>query len=246
MDEATAGGSDGLADWEEEGGRLASRALAQGDPTGWFDELYSAGASGRAQLAWSRREAHPLLVDWAQARSATAGAGRRAVVVGCGLGADAEYLAGLGFDTTGFDVSPTAIRLTRERFPGTTVHYQVADLLKLPTAWRRAFDLVVEIITVQALPRSLRAAAIARVRDLVAPGGTLLVISAVQEPDVPVGDVPPWPLRRDEIDAFAGDGLEADDVELVAPADQPGRRRWRATFHRRLRAQCGAPPDSRR
>jgi len=25
---------------------------------------------------------------------------------GCGLGADAEYLAGLGFTTTAFDVSP--------------------------------------------------------------------------------------------------------------------------------------------
>jgi 2-polyprenyl-3-methyl-5-hydroxy-6-metoxy-1,4-benzoquinol methylase len=49
--------------------------------------------------------------------------------VGCGLGADAEYLASLGFDTVGFDISETAIRLARERFPGSAVRYVSADLL---------------------------------------------------------------------------------------------------------------------
>jgi hypothetical protein len=39
-------------------------------------------------------------------------------------------------------------------------------------------QLVVESLTVQSLPRQLRAAAIARVREVVAPGGTLLVIAA--------------------------------------------------------------------
>ena len=44
------------------------------------------------------------------------------MVVGCGLGADAEYIASLGFDTTGFDttgfdISGTAIRLARQGFP---------------------------------------------------------------------------------------------------------------------------------
>jgi hypothetical protein len=43
-------------------------------------------------------------------------------VAGCSLGADAEYVAALGFDTTGFDttgfdISGTAIRLARQRFP---------------------------------------------------------------------------------------------------------------------------------
>jgi len=135
------GGPGESINWEEEAERLASRALAVGDATGWFEQLYAAGASGRVPVPWSRRDAHPLFVDWAQ-RRAVRGEGRRAVVVGCGLGADAEYTALLGFDTTGFDVSATAIRLAGQRFPHTMVHYQVAELLSLPAAWRHAFDLV--------------------------------------------------------------------------------------------------------
>jgi hypothetical protein len=33
--------------WEAQAGRLASRALAAGDASGWFEQLYAAGASGR-------------------------------------------------------------------------------------------------------------------------------------------------------------------------------------------------------
>ena len=89
---------------EEEEARLASASLAAGDPTGWFDRLYAAGACGQVPVPWSRRQPHPLLVQWASARD-LAGAGQRAIVVGCALGADAEYVAALGFDTTGFDIS---------------------------------------------------------------------------------------------------------------------------------------------
>lgn len=30
--------------------------------TGWFDELYAAGASGRVRLPWSRTEPHPRAI----------------------------------------------------------------------------------------------------------------------------------------------------------------------------------------
>lgn len=105
---------------EEEEARLASASLAAGDPTGWFDRLYAAGARGQVPVPWRRRLPHPLLVHWASAQELS-GAGQRAVVVGCALGADAEYVASLGFDTTGFDISGIAIRLARQRFPGSTV-----------------------------------------------------------------------------------------------------------------------------
>jgi 2-polyprenyl-3-methyl-5-hydroxy-6-metoxy-1,4-benzoquinol methylase len=77
-------------------------------------------------------------------------------VVGCALGADAEHVAGLGYATTAFDVAPTAVRLARERYPASPVHYVVADLLDPPEEWTRAFDLVVEIITAQSLPEPYR------------------------------------------------------------------------------------------
>jgi protein-L-isoaspartate O-methyltransferase len=44
--------------------------------------------------------------------------GKRALVVGCGLGYDAEFLARLGYAVTGFDVAPTAIERAVRENPG--------------------------------------------------------------------------------------------------------------------------------
>jgi SAM-dependent methyltransferase len=218
-------------DWEEEGERLAARSFEAGDPIGWFDRLYAAGASGRVEMPWSRSEPHPLLVEWVQDR-ALGGAGLRAVVVGCGLGADAEYVAALGFETTAFDISETAIQVARERFPHSAVHYVPADLLDLSERWVHAYDLVVEIITVQALPDPQRRQAIANVSRLVGHGGTLLVVAAVHDEAEPPDENPPWPLRRTEVEAFAGDGLSAVRIEVAAVPARPSEHRWRAEFRR--------------
>jgi SAM-dependent methyltransferase len=218
-------------DWHDEGGRLAARSLADGDPTGWFDRLYAAGDSGRVGMPWSRIEPDPLLVGWAQARD-LAGEGRRAIVVGSGLGADAEYIASLGFETVAFDISETAIRIARERFPGSAVAYETADLLDPPEQWLRAFDLVVEIITVQALPDPPRRQAIVNVGRLVAPRGTLLVVAAIHDEQAADGAGPPWPLTRDEIEAFGTDGLRITEVEMVSPTGGSTDLRWRAQLER--------------
>jgi SAM-dependent methyltransferase len=217
------------SDWDELGDRLAARSIADGDPTGWFDRLYAAGAAGEVSMPWSRQAPHPLFEPWARGRD---GRGRRAIVVGCGLGADAEHVAGLGYDTVAFDVSETAIRTARERYPASRVHYRTADLLDPPADWIRAFDLVVEIITVQALPEPPRRTAIVNVGRLVAPGGTLLVVAARHEPGGAERAGPPWPLTRDEIDAFAADGLTPARVEQVTDPRDPDHQRWRAEFHR--------------
>lgn len=60
-------------DWEEEEERLSARALAAGDATGWFEQLYAAGASGRVQMPWSRVEPHRLLTDWPEGVRLTGG-----------------------------------------------------------------------------------------------------------------------------------------------------------------------------
>jgi SAM-dependent methyltransferase len=214
----------------EDTDRLAAAALAAGDPTGWFEQLYAQAQTGAAQVPWDRPEANPLVVDWARGTN-RAGGGRSALVVGCGPGRDAEFVAGLGFATTGFDISPTAIRVARERHPASPVDYRVADLLTPPAAWAEAFDLVVECNNVQALPRSLRARATAAVAAFVAPGGTLLVVAAAAT--VRGADGPPWPLTRAEVSAFAAGGLTEVSVEKVAVPDDPLVERWRAVFTRR-------------
>jgi hypothetical protein len=68
---------------------------------------------------------------------------------------------------------PAAIDGARGRFPGSSVDYTPADLLNPPASWRGAFDLVVEIYTVQPLHGTARTTALAMLPRLVAPGGTL-------------------------------------------------------------------------
>ncbi len=211
---------------EEDTRRLSAASLAEGDATGWFEKLYAQAADGRAEVPWDVRRPAANLVS----AGLPPGAGRTALVVGCGPGRDAEFVAGLGYATTAFDISATAVRLARHRHPQSTVDYRVADLLSPPVAWRHAFGLVVESNTVQALPRDLRARAVAAVGGFVAPGGTLLVLAAAAS--VRDGDGPPWPLTRAEIDAFAGDGLRQVAVEEIAAPDDPLLLRWRARFTR--------------
>jgi SAM-dependent methyltransferase len=133
-------------------------------------------------------------------------------------------VAGLGFATTAFDISPTAVREATGRHPGSAVRYVTADLLDPPASWIRAYDLVVEVHTVQALPEPPRRAAIINVGRLVAPGGTLLTVS-YRDPDGTAGRPPPWPLTRAEIAVYATDGLTEAAVDAL-----PGR--WRAEFIR--------------
>jgi SAM-dependent methyltransferase len=161
------------------------------------------------------------------------GAGRQAVVVGCAMGADAEHITSLGYQTKAFDVSPTAIPLAQRRNPS-AVDYQTADLLDPPAGWSRSFDLVVEIITVQALPDPPRHHAIINVGRLVAPGGTLLAIAVAQQPGGIKPQLPPWPLERHEIEAFATDGLDIVKIELLILPEEDDSQRWRAEFRRRV------------
>ncbi|GAA1972863.1 class I SAM-dependent methyltransferase [Amycolatopsis minnesotensis] len=175
-------------------------------------------------MPWDRGDANPLLVEWITGRGHGPG---RAVVVGCGFGRDAEYLAGLGYDTVAFDISETAVRDAGARHPESTVDYRTGDLLNLAPELAGAFDFVLESHTVQSLPPALHAAATAGVRALVAPGGTLLVLAAAGNPGAP-----PWPLTREEIDAFADDGLIEVRIEQPPGVADPSAVRWRAEFRR--------------
>jgi SAM-dependent methyltransferase len=209
--------------------------MATGDPTGWFERLYAAAAVGVTGVPWDRHAPSPLLVRWATDRGLHSPPGRAAksaLIVGCGLGEDAEFISSLGFRTVAFDISVSAIQAARERFPGSAVTYSVADLMTPPPGWRFAYDLVVESMTLQVLPEGARAVAIASLGALVAPGGMLIVFARGREPDVH-DDEPPWSLTRAEIDAIASDGLPTVRVDEIRDGTSTAAWRWRAEFRRR-------------
>jgi threonine dehydrogenase-like Zn-dependent dehydrogenase len=214
-----------MTDPDVQARQLAAESLGENDPTGWFERLYAAARDGEAVVPWDRGAPHPVLAEWVAERGLR-GDGRRALVVGTGLGADAELVASLGFATTAFDISETAIATARRRFPHSGVDYRVADLLRLPPEWREAFDLVVEIMTVQSLPPGHHPAAIAAVAATVAAGGTLIVIGSAGAGAAAGG--PPWPLTRAEVESFAGTGLETVRIDRLSGDAE----RWRAEFGR--------------
>jgi len=211
--------------------RLAGEALAAGQPTAWFEPLYAAAEAGQAVIPWDRGIPHQVLVAWARS-TGLEGTGRRALVVGCGLGEDAEFVATFGFDTVAFDVSASAIRAARRRFPESAVHYVAADLLDPPPSWRYAFDLVVESMTLQALPDPPRREAIPNVGLMVAPGGTLLVIARARDDGSDPGEGPPWSLTRAEIDAVTVTGLQPVRIEELRDQGPPATHRWLAHYRR--------------
>lgn len=198
-----------------------------GDYASSFDAIYRIADAEKGAPPWAHLQADPELVRWAE-RTRLDGSGSRAVVVGCGLGDDAEFLAGRGFEVAGFDVSATAIEICRRRFPDSRVGYRQHDLFALPSAWRGSFDFVLENRTIQALPAALAEAAIAAIAALPASGGDLLVLCRGRDPAEPKGEIP-WPLSRTDLAGFTDRGLLESGFE---ERETDGVRRFLVHYRR--------------
>jgi len=209
---------------------LAAEFLRKGDPTGWFEALYKEAEDGKSILPWADRGANSGLIEFWSAKPQTTD-GKKALVIACGLGDDAEQLAEWGFETTAFDISETAIRIATKRFPKSEVKFNVADLFQPPPEWERRFDFVFEANTVQALPANIRVQAIQRIAAFVRPGGKLLVIVRGREAEEPEGQMP-WPLTRAELGEFVRAGLTELSFEDYFDTEEPPSRRYRVLYAR--------------
>ena len=94
------------------------------DPLGWFEAVYAEAKGDELAIPWANLTPNPFLMDWLNQNPMPAG--KRALVVGCGLGDDAEELSRRGFSVTAFDISPTAIAWCMRRFPLSKVRYETA------------------------------------------------------------------------------------------------------------------------
>ncbi|ABW27403.1 class I SAM-dependent methyltransferase [Acaryochloris marina] len=208
--------------------QLASEFLARADAQGWFEALYAEAGNDYAAVPWADLTPNPNLVDWIITQGLK-GAGKTALVIGCGYGDDSEFLAELGFEVVAFDVSTTAIAQCNQRFPNSPVSYQVADLLNPPATWSQGFDFVLESYTLQVLPSALRALAISKISRLIASLGQLLVIARGREETDPPGQMP-YPLTQKELDTFEKLGLSNQSFEDYLDNESPPVRRFRALY----------------
>ena len=88
-------------------------------------------------MPWAARAPNPHLLDWLDG-SPVEVSGRKVLVVGCGLGDDAEAVAARGAMVTAFDIAASAIAAARQRFPGQPVNSLTWSLIccSRPFLWR--------------------------------------------------------------------------------------------------------------
>ena len=207
---------------------LAQKYFERNDSTGWFEELYASANGDKSAIPWADLTVNPNLASWI-AKHPTDGQGKTALVVGCGLGDDAEALSNLGFKVVGFDISPTAIAWCKNRFPESQVNYLVDDLLQPTVLAAEKFDFILESYTLQALPATVRPRAIKNVTELIAPAGKLLIICRGRDEDEPEGELP-WPLTKVELAYFEELGLKEISFEDYLEQEHKPVRRFRVEY----------------
>lgn len=195
-------------------------SIQENRPTNWFEPLYAESNTNGEGVPWANMETHPSFASWLN-QHPLEGDGKLALVVGCGMGDDAIELESLGFQVTAFDVSETAIKLCKERFPLSKVNFLHADLLTNQSQWRRKFDFVLEIYTVQALPPKYEKGLIQSISGFVAVEGRILVIAEVGHEERSFENGPPWVLTPKHIDSFESCGLTVVDkyIEKASSSD---------------------------
>ncbi len=201
---------------------LQAEFAERGDVLGWFEALYKKAAGDNDVIPWADLEPNKYFKAWAEA-TGLKGGGRRALVVGCGLGDDAKYLHDLGFEVTAFDISLTAIEWAKRLYGDTDIKFSVADLFTPPSEWVGAFDFVLEIYTIQPLPLDMRPSVVDAIAAFVAEKGKLVVVTRGRDDDIEPDELP-WPMSRRELSRFVENGLsQTDFVEMPGEEDEPPR-----------------------
>lgn len=189
------------------------------DPLGWFDTIYTNANGDYRQVFWADLEASPYMLEWLK-NCPTPHAGKKAIVIGCGVGDDAVALEQYGYEVTAFDIAPEAIRLCKERYPASKVNFLVADLFDYPKVWEGQFDLIYECNTIQVLPGKYRLKAQEAMQSLLAKDGHLLV-SCRSRKSGEMEDAIPLPLDKKEMDNFKALGLRETSFLAYDDTQEP-------------------------
>lgn len=218
---------------------LQAEFAARGDVLGWFEALYKEAGGDNNVIPWADLEPNKFFRSWAEANGLK-GDGRKALVVGCGLGDDAKYLHDLGFKVTAFDISPTAIEWAKRLYGEGDIQFEARDLFDPPHSWNYTqtgeaktcgFDFVLEIYTIQPLPLAMRPKVVDAIADFVAEGGTLVVVTRGRN-DEDEPDILPWPMSRRDLSRFDENGLTQVSFTEMPPIEEDEPPRFIVEYRR--------------
>lgn len=188
-------------------------------PTEWFEPLYKNASIDGTGVPWAHMQTQPFFKEWLD-KNPMNGNGKRALVIGCGMGDDAIALEALGFKVTAFDVSKTAIEFCNKRFTESTVDFLQADLFNAPTAWIGKFDFILEIYTIQAIPPKYEDEVISIIPTWLNRKGLVLVIAGVVSQPRNFKNGPPWLLNKTHVDKLKNEGLTLLKVSIKPRAER--------------------------
>lgn len=175
---------------------------------------------------WDKGAAHPALASLSPL-PVPAG---HILVPGCGLGYDVIALAAMPGVTrvVGVDVADSAVAAATLKVADLPqAQIEKADLMALPSAHRRAYDLVWEHTCFCAIDPSLRNAYVNAVADALKPGGHLLAVFFLTPWDSPEENAtlgPPHGCPEEELDRRFAPRFEIIKTWEV-PATYPGREK---------------------
>jgi ubiquinone/menaquinone biosynthesis C-methylase UbiE len=144
-------------------------------------------------MPWEKGEASPGLVDFIAAHP---GLKRGTVCVpGGGTGHDARVWAKAGFEVTGCDIAPSAIRLSRERTVAAGLQAEFIQCDFLRDEPPRRFDWLFEHTLFCAIDPSERDLYVKALLRWLAPHGQYLAVNYL----IPDNDGPPFGTTREEL-----------------------------------------------
>jgi SAM-dependent methyltransferase len=144
-------------------------------------------------MPWEKGAPSPGLVDFLAAHRGLTG--KTVCVPGCGTGHDVREWAKAGFEVFGFDLSPSAIRLSRERTLAAGLHaeFRLADFLRDEPPF--LFDWIFEHTLFCAIDPDERELYVSAALRWLKPGGQYLAVNYL----IPDRDGPPFGTTREEL-----------------------------------------------
>lgn len=200
------------------------------DPLGWFDSIYADANGDHKEVFWADLAPNPYLLAWLETHPLEM-ENKKAIVIGCGVGDDAEALSAYGYDVTAFDIAPSAISLCKNRYTQTQVTYLVADLFNYPLEWNEAYDIVYECNTIQVLPGKYRKNAIESMVSLMAKNAHILVSCRSRNCGEKEEEIP-LPLDKNEMSDFVLLGLQEKSFLAYEDTQIPSIPHFFATYRR--------------